>query len=244
MLRHSCRPGIDARSRSHRVHGTAQRLRRGDWLSRRVRRPCGLSFHRRGARPRCTCSQRARAHAEAELAVDARMHSDASETEQRVSWSHSTRRERACAAPRGAAPRTVSPRPRPRHTRRHRAQAQISATGSVADREGLCLKPRARVHQAHAARSADRVRPGTALVLHPLLRCQRCNGVGVRPPRCALMARFAASEDTFLAHLEAIKHCATALTAFGVKPAPAPRATRPFSPRPDAAIAYAMVRRH
>jgi Methyltransferase domain len=67
------------------------------------------------------------------------------------------------------------------------------------------------------------------------------------PARClspALEACFAARADAMRDRLAELDRYATAFAAIGRDPAPAPRWTQDWFPRLDAAMAYAMVRRH
>jgi Methyltransferase domain len=66
---------------------------------------------------------------------------------------------------------------------------------------------------------------------------------GTVPAYAAIAKCFAASEEAFNAHLDAIEACAAGLEALGGEPPPAPRWTQDWFPRLDAAAAYAMVRR-
>jgi hypothetical protein len=65
---------------------------------------------------------------------------------------------------------------------------------------------------------------------------------GTVPAYAAIAKSFAAREEAFNAHLDAIEACAPGLEALGGEP-PAPRWTQDWFPRLDAAAAYAMVRR-
>ena len=67
---------------------------------------------------------------------------------------------------------------------------------------------------------------------------------GGRPPYRALERTFDASAATFAAELRALDEFAEALQAIGGQPPPAPRWDQDWFPRLDAAMAYALVRRH
>jgi len=67
---------------------------------------------------------------------------------------------------------------------------------------------------------------------------------GGRPPYQAIERLFEANTPTFAAELQALAEYADALRAIDRQPAPAPRWDQDWFPRLDAAIAYAIVRRH
>jgi hypothetical protein len=67
---------------------------------------------------------------------------------------------------------------------------------------------------------------------------------GRRPPYDAVERLFAASADRFATELRAIDAFADALRVIGGQAPPAPRWDQDWFPRLDAAMAYALVRRH
>jgi Methyltransferase domain len=67
---------------------------------------------------------------------------------------------------------------------------------------------------------------------------------GGRPIYESVERRFAGLAPQFAAQLQALEEFAEPLRAIGGRPAPAPRWEQDWFPRLDAAMAYAMVRRH
>ena len=67
---------------------------------------------------------------------------------------------------------------------------------------------------------------------------------GGRPAHRPIERLFEANAAKFVAELQALEQYAAALNAIGRQPAPAPRWDQDWFPRLDAAVAYAMVRRH
>src|SRR5262245_5776551 len=72
----------------------------------------------------------------------------------------------------------------------------------------------------------------------------RLSAPGSRPPYDLAERRFAGLMLQFASHLESIEGFAESLRAIGGQPPPAPRWEQDWYPRLDAAMAYAMVRRH
>jgi len=78
----------------------------------------------------------------------------------------------------------------------------------------------------------------------PYRYAHRLSPPGGRPPYQPIERLFEANTATFAAELQALDEYAGALRAIGRQPAPAPRWDQDWFPRLDAAIAYAIVRRH
>jgi hypothetical protein len=78
----------------------------------------------------------------------------------------------------------------------------------------------------------------------PYRYAHRLSPPGGRPPYQPIERLFEANTAKFAAELQALDEYAGALRAIGRQPAPAPRWEQDWFPRLDAAIAYAIVRRH
>ena len=78
----------------------------------------------------------------------------------------------------------------------------------------------------------------------PYRYAQHVPAPGGRSTYRAVEQLFAASAEKFAAELRAIDELADALLVIGGQPAPAPRWDQDWFPRLDAAMAYALVRRH
>lgn len=78
----------------------------------------------------------------------------------------------------------------------------------------------------------------------PYRYARHVSAPGARSTYHAAEQLFAASAERFAAELRAIDDFADALQAIGRQPAPAPRWDQDWFPRLDAAMAYALVRRH
>jgi predicted O-methyltransferase YrrM len=78
----------------------------------------------------------------------------------------------------------------------------------------------------------------------PYRYAHRLSPPGGRSPYRQIEQLFAADAAKFVAELHALAQYAGALSAIGRQPAPAPRWDQDWFPRLDAAVAYAMVRRH
>src|SRR5262245_41940048 len=76
----------------------------------------------------------------------------------------------------------------------------------------------------------------------PYRYAHRLSAPGTRPTYRALDDLLTAREDQFGALLEGVDGYASALTAIGEEPPPAPRWRQDWFPRLDAAIAYVLVR--
>jgi len=78
----------------------------------------------------------------------------------------------------------------------------------------------------------------------PYRNAQNLTPAGARPPYLGIERLFEANGAKFAAELQGLEQYADALSAIGGQPAPAPRWDQDWFPRLDAAMAYAMVRRH
>jgi hypothetical protein len=78
----------------------------------------------------------------------------------------------------------------------------------------------------------------------PYRYAHRLSSPGDRPPYQSIEGLFEANTAKFAAELQALDEYAGALRSIGQLPAPAPRWGQDWFPRLDAAIAYAIVRRH
>ncbi len=78
----------------------------------------------------------------------------------------------------------------------------------------------------------------------PYRHAHRLSPPGGRPAYRAIEQLFEANAARFAAELQAFDQYADALNAIGRQPAPAPRWDQDWYPRLDAAMAYAVVRRH
>src|SRR5215813_2778769 len=78
----------------------------------------------------------------------------------------------------------------------------------------------------------------------PYRHAQNLMPPGARPPYQRIERLFEAHAAKFAAELRELDQYADTLSAMGREPAPAPRWDQDWFPRLDAAMAYAMVRRH
>ncbi len=99
--------------------------------------------------------------------------------------------------------------------------------------------------------TARRLRFGVATLLGrrrgffiPYRYADRLAAAGRRPAYESIERRFEGLAAQFAAQLDGIAEYSDSLDAIGVQPAPAPRWNQDWFPRLDAAMAYAIVRRH